>query len=912
MSQNVPAPMLSSAVDIAVGRALSWHEPGWGTFLENVPHAFATREIDCVPGSDELAGVGSMPTWQYMRGVALNVLSGAAFMPGCDALELRYVVEPAQNALDRIRMFVTAKARDWHPQVAEAAVKAACAALPKGFSWKEPEQGLVPPPGEIVVELRRHEEVTDPEWEYIPADFYYTVNDDPGDASGWPTFWHVLAGTSEPLSISLLFMQTDLHWEERSLLGGITTDLSLLSEQHVDYDVLGNPNFFPASANAKVALESWEHRIRQLQRPLLARIAVRGAIEAVAPVATSLSSAIGATMTGSDNGAHPMYVEAPMTPGDERQADFSFDWLEILPWGGHPLWTDEEVRELAPHKLRRLPYLFGLNEAAGLAILPVPDEQGVPGFPRSRRIATMRAQVGESQVDGPSVTLGQLMHLGEAASSLDLPLSAINRHVLVAGSPGSGKTTTVLSLLARLWRDHRIPFLAIEPIKTEYRSLLATPGMEDLYVLCLGRDDLSPLRLNPLEPPPGVRREVHATSVMAALKMALPLFPPLPQLLTEALELAYERAGWDDDTTTDEGLVPPTLRDLLDCFEAVYEQQGYVGEARNIVAAGGVRLRSLLHGSKGRMLDTIESVNFEDLIRRPVVVELDQVGDPDEKAVMAAFLLDRIRAAARARGSTGGQLRHVTALEEAHRLLARVDAHSVGPDGDRSRADAVRAFCEAIGELRAQGEGFILSSLSPSVLAEAAVATTGTRILHRLESAADRNVVLDDLDASQLDREAAARLRQGEAIVRWPQRDEAELVQIVAAPGVDSGLHVEDAEVGSRMASERQAVRSLMPYALCTRDVCQGGCDPKVRAAGHSLAAETGGQARKAWEASGGKAEALDSIAPLLVNNADGDVQLAYCGAVHLSVAGDALKVKRRVDIRPQIAEAIRKTARPT
>ena len=38
-----------------------------------------------------------------------------------------------------------------------------------------------------------------------------------------------------------------------------------------------------------------------------------------------------------------------------------------------------------------------------------------------------------------------------------------------------------------------------------------------------------------------------------------------------------------------------------------------------------------------------------------------------------------------------------------------------------------------------------MSSQSPSALAEAAVANTGTRIIHRLESSADREIVLPDV-----------------------------------------------------------------------------------------------------------------------------------------------------------------------
>lgn len=891
---------------VAHGRSLEWHEAGYGRFVEAAPQVFASREVESIAGAEEIDVRGSLTVWAAMRQTAFALVSGAAFLPGVDALELRYVAEPRQSEQTRLRMYITAKSVFGDAGSVQAAVEAACAALPRGFTWGAPED---PHPlagrgwaSDTVVELHRLEEITGPQWSFIPTQFYYTINDDPGDASGWPAFWALFAKISRPVEISLLFRGTDLDPQERNTLARITSDLSLYGHEHTDYDVFGNQMAYPADTNALVAYENWSRRVRQLQRPVLARIAVRGTPEAAFPIATALATAIGAS-TNEDGTSQPMYLESPdVGTEDERLAFEAYDWLEIFPWGGAGLWSMDE----APRVLRRLPYLYGLDEAAGLAVLPVPDEQGVPGFPRARRAAGRRASVSVTEPDSPGVSLGDVLHHGELAGAVTLPLAAINRHVLIVGASGSGKTTTVHTILVELWRDHRIPFLVVEPIKKEYRSLLETPGMAELNVITLGRDDISPMRLNPLAPPPGVRREVHTGGVMSALKMALPLFPPLPQLLEDALDRTYEMAGWSCDTTLDEDLMPPTLRSLLERFEEVFESEGYVGEARNIAAAFRVRLKSLLRGSRGRVLDTVESIDFDQLMARPTIIELDEVPDADDKAVLAAFLLDRVRAAARARGSTAGKLRHVTVIEEAHRLLARDQEGTADAVGsDNTRANAVRAFCEAIRELRAQGQGFVLSSQSPADLARAAVATTGTRIVHRLETASDRDVVLDDIDASPLDRDAAARLGQGEAVVRWPEQDDAELLQVRPATGIDSGRNVADGSVGDHMALSAAAVKALLPYPLCTRSVCTRGCEPDIRGDGQSIAIQVGAEARKIWGDSQGRVDALQPIAAILAADADGDRQRAYCAAVHLAVAGDAFNIRRRVDIRPQLADAI-------
>jgi DNA helicase HerA-like ATPase len=895
-----------------VGHAVSWHEPGWPQFEQDQPHAFATREIIAAPTRTELDLPAHVPPWEAMRQVSMAVLSDAALMVGCASFEIRYEVTPHADGSSRIRMYLTAKTRSWHQAVAMAAVADACEKLPSGFTWTTPERAIGfgntrPANDQIVIELRQDEEVTLPEWEYIPTEFYYSIIGQPGDGSGWPGFWRTLANVNEPVTVSLLFQQTEIHFEERHVLGGVLTELALLSETRTDYDFLGNPGTVPACANARHAHQNWERRIQQLHRPLLARLAVRADVSTAVTVANALATAVGMSTVMSD--AHPMYYEAPIEQADILQANFSFDWLEILPWGGHDIWTDES----APNSLRRFPYLFGLSDAAGLLVLPVPDEQGVAGIARARRVVAHReelAEVGTQPND--AVHVGFALHHGERGSAVDLPLSAINRHVLIVGEPGSGKTTTLMTMLLRLWRDHRIPFLVIESVKAEYRSLLESDGLEDLRIITLGNESVAPLRLNPLEPPTGVRCEIHQSAVTASLKLALPLFPPQPQILAKALARTYDVAGWEDETTVADGLAPPTLRDLLNSYRIVFNQIGYEGEARNIGLAFQTRLESLLHGSRGKLLDTMRSSSFDELLAKPVIIEMNDIQDPEERSVLAAFILDRIRAGARSRGSTGGKLRHVTVIEEAHRLLARADAASGdSASGDRARADSVRAFCEAIAELRSMGEGFILSSQSPSALAEAAIANTGTRIVHRMESAADRNTMLDDFDANDEIRAIAARLRKGEAVVRWPERDEVEIIQVIPDPSIDSGRNISDDVVGGRMSSHRDQAKRLLPYRLCSPEICTEGCQSKVRRDGGEIAEMVSKQASELWISSRETgADPVTPIAELLARTASGDLQRVYCGAVHLSVADVALRPRPGVDDRSIVKVAVQNAVR--
>lgn len=891
-------------VILAPGPAVLWDQAGWPRIVDDARHTFAIREVSAIAGASQYDASDRPGLISLIRQAAEGVLATVGAPPEGATIELRYTTQPRPGEPTRVRLFVTAKmvgGADFVPGAAEGAVEAGCAALPDGFEWQVvPAQEAAVPAGcgTEIVEVRKQEEVTPPQLSSVPADFYYAAHPIAGDGSGWARFGSTLARLDEPVTVSLLFAPASLQPLEQAVIAEVASNLALHAFPRQEQNVLGGMDHYPADEAAAAMLPIWRHYLGGLQRCVLARFTVRGSQTGAQLIARALAATITQGDGAADLGRYRLTTQSPRDDEEYARANHSLEWLDVVPWGGHPMWGDES----APSSLRRLPYLYGLDEAAAAAVLPVPDEQGAPGLPRAARSSTRRLTLVDEAEEGPVIELGSFVHENRAAGTAALPLAAINRHVLVVGSPGSGKTTTVLTLLARLWTEHRVPFMAIEPTKTEYRSLLEVPGVgSDLRIVTLGSDHVAPIRLNPLAPPPGVRCEVHMSAVMAAFRAALPLDPPLPQLLEEALERSYELAGWRASTTVEDGRQAPTLRDLLSAYEDGFAAHGYSGEVRdNLLAALRLRLKSLLRGSRGLLLDSVESVDWDDLMVRPVVVELDQIADRDDKAILSAFLVDRLRAAARARGSTHGRLAHVTVLEEAHRLLGRIGLS----DGETPQAAAIRSLCDAIAELRALGEGFVISSQSPGALADAAIANTATRVLHRLESASDRESVLADADAGQAESATAARLARGEAIVRWPQRAEAELVRVTTADGVDSGRAIDDAVVEERMAVFTAEVRALLPYRLCTRAVCEHGCAASVREAGADIAADVGPEAAAAWSAHGGAFDSARPVARLLAARA-ADARAAYCGAVHLSVQRDAFMVPRK-DIRPALAEIIR------
>ena len=841
----------------------------------------------------------------------------------------------------RVELYLVVKSYSDYGDVASvsAALSHVCSAFSSQFELvysRHRRMMDAPTFGQPIVELRRDEFQVAPTC--TNTDYFYFIEHDIGDGTGWDSFWHDLPRLGSPIEISILFKPTELTHEEYSECSRIVSTLARLAESRHERDYFGDDDYFPADTNARMAYESWDSLLRKLQRCFLVRVAVRGAMEVATPIALRLASALGHSASEDQSGSALRILE-PGTTTQRVAASESFDWLEVYPWGGHHIWHPTSPMR-APRGLRRFPYLFGLQDASSMAILPVPDDRGAPGFTSLRRSHARRQSISPASdsgsVEGSSsprgspasrqsvanapgtdISLGRLSHYGSVGDDARVSLSDLNRHALVVGATGSGKTTTVLSTLIRLWRDCRIPFLVIEPTKCEYRSLLNVSDLDSIKILTVGREDICAFRLNLLEPPPGIRYENHRGSLMAMFKLALPIVPPIPELLGKALDDAFERAGWNYDSTLPDRtgrLRVPSLQDVADSFDRVFERQKYVGEAHNLGAAFAIRFDSMLRGSVGRVLGTVESNDFDGLLQHPVVVELDSVADPDEKMIIAAAIIDRVRAHCGKREvlNTGiGSLSHITVIEEAHRLIPSL---GVMRDGDHSvRHEAVESFCNAIAELRSMGEGFIISSQSPSRLAPAAIANTGTRIVHRMESAEDRDALLADLDIADEDRALASRLSLGEAFFRSPSMDEAELIKVVPED-IDSASSPSDDVIKDHMRAFSETSRKLMPYSLCTRTVCQDGCDEVVRQRGQSIARDVQHEIVKAWEGVG-RATSVDPAAEVLLQAAekaggndvstDGAV-VAYCAASHLNAQRVAFVARDMATLRSNVIKSMK------
>ncbi|MGP4051218.1 ATP-binding protein [Streptomyces sp. 2A115] len=400
----------------------------------------------------------------------------------------------------------------------------------------------------------------------------------------------------------------------------------------------------------------------------------------------------------------------------------------------------------------------------------------------------------------------------------------LTRHAFVTGVTGSGKTNTVFELLRQLTRAD-VPFLVVEPAKTEYRVLMHNDELAGkLQVFSLGREQVAPFRMNPFEVPEGTEVGVHLDLLRSVFHASFGMWTPLPQVLEVCLHDVYTDRGWDVtygtnrrlDDASDRSTAFPTLTDLVHKIEEVVPQLGYEAEVTgNIRAALRTRVNSLRTGGKGRMLDIRRSLPIEHLLERPTVLELEGMGDDDDKAFMIGLLMIRLAEHRRAQGDIEGLL-HLLVIEEAHRLLANT-AGRRGQEGEADvRGKAVETFTNLLSEIRAYGQGVVVVDQIPTKIALDVLKNTNLKVAHRIVAGDDREVLGATMAMTPEQETALATLPVGRAAVFTDGEDAPLLLQVPPMKG-GSGTWPTDTVVRDYMARHGPAPGGAPPTADCDR-----------------------------------------------------------------------------------------------
>lgn len=475
--------------------------------------------------------------------------------------------------------------------------------------------------------------------------------------------------------------------------------------------------------------------------------------------------------------------------------------------------------------------MVGTDAVAAVARPPFVELPGVR--------VTPRPAFDQNVEDHVEVRLGSVLDATRApAAPFGVSLDSINRHVFVSGATGAGKSETVRALLRGL-NQRRIPWLVIEPAKAEYAALAPWLDPRDpVVVIRPGDPHVPPPMINPLEPSSivvgGVRHtfplQTHLDMVKALFTASFNAQEPFPQVLSAGLTGAYRSRGWNLVTggAVEPSLSPPewpVLGDLVRESLAVVEGLGYAADVRNNMRGFiRVRVESLRSGTPGRFFEGGYPIDLEDLLRRPAVLEIEDLGDDHDKAFFIGNLIIRTVEHLRLRQKHGLQpsgLSHVLVIEEAHRLLRRVAEESPS-------AHAVTLFANLLAEIRSYGEGVVVAEQIPSKVIPDLVKNSAVKLMHRLPAQDDREAVgaTMNLDAEQSSYVVA--LEPGTVVAHSAGMDRPVLARIErVAEHASTGAGTSRPMLGARLAAG-PGEASTAPLTLTELEVARALAGPAV------------------------------------------------------------------------------------
>lgn len=614
-------------------------------------------------------------------------------------------------------------------------------------------------------------------------------------------------------AFSVQLLPTRFSAEEQGTIAQITPSLDTLTNGVMTQGV-GSVSF----SNAADLAETYRYYQANKNNALfLYNIMVFGKSDAVDDVASKVHGILSTDTSRS--------IELKTVHFNENELDL-YSHYNLVPWLACELLLQRDRNpnvwngSTGLNGFYRLPYIISLEEAVVLFRLPLGNHRISAGLPISETDSSSKTY-SDNLINAGDIEVGVLKATG-GKDRIGIALKDLTKHMLIAGTPGSGKTTFSVSLLDRLWKDHHIPFLVIEPAKNEYRALIQS--IPDLQVFTPGKNFISPFVFNPFVPPKNVKLETYKSTLKTAFAAAVSMSTPLDKIFEETINNCYSDFRWLDTYTVDDKGKIFNISDFISCFQNTFEEIGYTGDARNIGRAGTVRLNSLVN-----LFDNYSSIPIQDLLEKPTVIELAAIENSDQKALIIALILLSVLAYVNSNYIGEGSLKNVILLEEAHVLL---DADTNGGQGDANpSAIAQNLLKRMLAEIRSYGVGLIVADQSPRKVSADVVALTDLKMVFRLVEATDKQIVADSMNMTDAQIHRLSRLKPGEAFLFFNRLDEPEEI-ITPDYRLENNISITLSDDGIRELSKYwdDKKEQLRPYPECCKTpYCTHNCDYSQR-----------------------------------------------------------------------------------
>lgn len=735
------------------------------------------------------------------------------------SLDLTWIAEPVKNQPYKasINLYVSVRAINLNPALAEGTVGEIMALISSSLDTDKYEyksesltsyySALQKTNVDNVKAIVKEERLEDLQNQYYPMSYAFDLF--PTDYQDLSRIVGILISNPD-CAVSFQLIPTYYTPDELVELNRTNQALSTLSRGVSDMQV-GNMSISAAVRVSDLYKYYFENKSRSL---FTYNILIYGGGTALTSVSTRVLGHLNSTQSITPN---LKFVDIP-----KAQVLSSVDMLYSQPWvlndyivnngRNMHIWNSGVVS----NSLYRLPYIITADEAANFFRLPVGSDKIKAGLNVNESGKSSKSY-SQNLINAGDIEFGKLKSSSNN-DSIGLTLKDLAKHMLVVGTPGSGKTTFSVGLLDRLWKEHHIPFLVIEPAKNEYRALVQS--IPELQVFTPGKNFISPFVFNPFVPPKNVKLETYKSTLKTAFAAGVSMSSPLDKIFEDTINNCYSDFRWLDTYTIDNKGRIFNITDFIKCFQETFDEIGYTGDARNIGRAGIVRLKSLVN-----LFDNYFSIPIEDILTKPTIIELAAIENSDQKALIIALLLLSILAYVNANYVGEGGLRNFILLEEAHVLL---DTSSGGGEGAANPAAIAQGLVKRmLAEIRSYGVGLAIADQSPRKVGIDIVALTDIKVAFRLVEGQDKQILADSTSMTDLHIARLAKLKPGEAFLFFNRLDEPEEI-ITPNYRLDNNISISLSDDGIKELSTywNDKQDKLRPYPECTLcPYCQKACD---------------------------------------------------------------------------------------
>ena len=437
------------------------------------------------------------------------------------------------------------------------------------------------------------------------------------------------------------------------------------------------------------------------------------------------------------------------------------------------------------------------KEFALTTSLPRCDAPGLRFVKTAVRFANNPPVVG-----GDCICLGNVVNMGvEQTAKYAVNHNDLVRHTLVVGSTGSGKSCTCKRILTELL-EKDVPALIIEPAKDDYvrwaiKMNKTLPEEKQFRIYMPGYDSFegTPLRtlhLCPFEPAaiPGAMVDMtsRCENLISLINASLPTEDILPVLIDETIYSLYDLAY--PGVFSSGAMMPqqahyPLLSALTVMSKEVMKRKNYEAKVKsNLATCLETRFQYLTRGTRGKLLNVMHSTDYSDLFDRPTIINISGISAARDKALVMSVLMLSLYEyrksqytydAAYRKQAQENRLLHLTLVEEAHNILMKPDASTGSNNPQKVVADL---FTNILSEIRSYGEGMMIVDQYPTRLIPDAIKNTNYKVIHRLVSPDDSEVMASSVALREEQKALIACLTPGNAIVCGDRDDAAAWIHI--------------------------------------------------------------------------------------------------------------------------------------